>query len=71
MQESHGCKFEESSASWHRHWPYLSRPILPDTVNRRVALQLTKEDYDLPTLTPKILEIGRHVSLGRGFHLIR
>lgn len=33
--------------------------------------QLTKEDYDLPTLTPKILELGKEVSLGRGFHLIR
>ena len=33
--------------------------------------QLTKEDYDLPTLTPKLLEIGKHVSLGRGFHLVR
>ncbi|KAK9812337.1 hypothetical protein WJX73_003313 [Symbiochloris irregularis] len=32
---------------------------------------LTKADYDLPTLIPKLLEIGKEVSLGRGFHLIR
>lgn len=34
-------------------------------------VQLTKEDYDLPTLKPKLLDIGREVSLGRGFHLVK
>ncbi|KAK9813596.1 hypothetical protein WJX73_009365 [Symbiochloris irregularis] len=32
---------------------------------------LTKADYHLPTLAPKLLEIGREVSLGRGFHLVK
>ena len=34
-------------------------------------LQLRKEDYHLPTLGPKIIELGKEVSLGKGFHLIR
>lgn len=38
-----------------------------DTYN----VQLTKDDYELPTLTPKVLAVGKEVSLGRGFHLIK
>ena len=33
--------------------------------------QIKKEDYDLPTLTPKLLAFGKEVSLGRGFQLVR
>ena len=35
------------------------------------AAQLRKEDFDLPTLAPKIIDLGKEVSLGKGFHLIR
>ena len=34
-------------------------------------LQLTKEDFDLPTLGPRVLDVGNHVSMGRGFHLVK
>ena len=40
------------------------RPSLP-------CVQLKKEDYDLPTLTPKLLAFGKEVSLGRGFQLVK
>ena len=33
-------------------------------------LQLTKEDYDLPTLGGKLVDLAKNVSLGRGFQLI-
>ena len=36
-----------------------------------LLLQLTKADYDLPTLGPKIVELGRATSLGRGFQVFR
>ena len=36
-----------------------------------VCMQLTGDDYELPTLRPKILAWGREVSLGRGFQLLR
>ena len=34
-------------------------------------LQLTKEDYALPTLGPKLVELAKSVTLGRGFQLLR
>ena len=36
-----------------------------------VGLQLTKEDFPLPTLRPKLLDIGKEVNSGRGFKLVR
>jgi len=34
-------------------------------------VQLTKEDFDLPTLAPKLRALGKEVSQGKGFHLVR
>ncbi|DBB18065.1 hypothetical protein WJX82_011687 [Trebouxia sp. C0006] len=34
-------------------------------------LKLTKEDFPLAHLRPKLLEIGREVNSGKGFHLVR
>ena len=36
-----------------------------------MMLQLTKEDIPLAHLRPKLLEIGREVNSGKGFHLVR
>ena len=36
-----------------------------------VALQLSKKDFPLPSLAPKLLEIGKEVNAGRGFKLVR
>lgn len=33
--------------------------------------QLTKEDYDLPTLAPRLIELASNVSNGRGFQLLK
>ena len=33
--------------------------------------QLTAEDYDLPSFGPKLKELVKNVSLGRGFQLLR
>ena len=35
------------------------------------SAQLTAEDYDLPTFGPKLKEVVKNVSLGRGFQLLR
>ena len=35
------------------------------------CVQLTAEDYELPTLTKTLRDIGREVTLGRGFALIK
>lgn len=35
------------------------------------AVQLTKADFDLPTLAPKLRALGKEVSQGKGFHLVR
>ena len=35
-----------------------------------LLLQLTKQDYDLPTLGKKLVDLAKNVSLGRGFQLI-
>lgn len=34
-------------------------------------MQLTAEDYELPTFGPKLREVVKNVSLGRGFQLLR
>ena len=36
-----------------------------------LGLQLTAEDYDLPTVAPRLKELARQVSSGRGFQLIK
>ena len=36
-----------------------------------VCMQLTKADYELPTLTAKVLAVGKEVSLGRGFSIVK
>jgi hypothetical protein len=37
----------------------------------RRHMQLTKADYHLPSLGPKIVALGKEASLGRGFQLLR
>jgi len=40
-------------------------------LNPSLHVQLTAEDYDLPTFAPKLRELVRIVSLGRGFQLLK
>ena len=40
-------------------------------VTQLLLLQLTKEDFPLPTFAPKLLAIGKEVNAGRGFTLVR
>ena len=35
------------------------------------TMQLTKADFPLPSLSPKLIAIGKQVNSGRGFHLVR
>lgn len=34
-------------------------------------MQLTKADYALPTLGPKLVELAKSVTFGRGFQLLK
>ncbi len=36
-----------------------------------LLLQLTKEDFPLPTLGKKLVGLGKEVNQGRGFQLVR
>ncbi len=37
----------------------------------RVLLQLTKDDFALPSLAPKLINLAKEVTLGRGFQLLK
>lgn len=36
-----------------------------------VLLQLTKDDFALPNLAPKLVDLAKEVTLGRGFQLLK
>ena len=47
-------------------------PDIADSLDRvDWPLQLTKEDYDWPEFSLKVIEAAKNVSLGRGFQLVR
>lgn len=46
------------------------RSTVEDNLNVHCP-QLTKEDFQLPGLAPKLTVLGKEVSLGKGFHLVR